>query len=278
MKDFMNGFGIRKGTEYRLLFWFVRICCLCTLFGTFGTATAQGVGAVYRIKRVCIDAGHGGKDPGAVGKISKEKDVALKIALQLGTFIKSNMPNLEVFYTRTKDVYLTLHERALFANEKKADLFISVHCNWIGNPKIHGTETYVMGLHKSEDNFEVAKRENSVILLEENSKDIYHGFNPSSPDSYILFNLYQSAHHANSVNFAAKVESEFAKRLKKHSRGVKTAGFWVLWETSMPSVLIETGYLSNLREARKMNTKRQQKDIAWAILRAFKAYKKEVEN
>ena len=251
-------------------------CLLCPL-GLFSAFSQEASLPSYRINRVVIDAGHGGKDPGAVGRVSKEKEIALKIALQVGEFISNHFPQVEVFYTRVKDTYLTLHERASFANEKKADLFISIHCNWIRTRDIHGTETYVMGIHKSKDNFEVAKRENSVILLEEDSLDVYKGFDPSSPDSYILFNLYQSAHHQNSVNFAAKVESEFSNRVGKHSRGVKTAGFWVLWETSMPSVLIETGYLSNRKEERILTHPIHQSYIASAIFRAFRSYKQEME-
>ena len=244
---------------------------------SYSALSAQSISPKYRIQRVVIDAGHGGKDPGARGRKSKEKDITLKIALLLGKFIEKYLPDVEVFYTRTEDKYLTLHERASFANEKNADLFMSIHCNWIRRPEIHGTETYVMGIHKSEDNFEVAKRENSVILLEEDSLDVYQGFDPESPDSYILFNLYQSAHHQNSVSFASKVEQEFKNRVGKHSRGVKTAGFWVLWETSMPSVLIETGYLSNRKEERVLNHPKHQSYIASAIFRAFRSYKKEME-
>ena len=254
---------------FALIFWISVL--------SYSFLSAQSTVPKYRIQRVVIDAGHGGKDPGASGRRSKEKDITLKIALQLGEFIEKHLSNVEVLYTRQEDKYLTLHERAHFANENDADLFISIHCNWIRRPEISGTETYVMGIHKSEDNFEVAKRENSVILLEKDTMDVYQGFDPSSPDSYILFNLYQSAHHQNSVSFASKVEKEFKNRVGKHSRGVKTAGFWVLWETSMPSVLIETGYLSNRKEERILNHPKHQSYIASAIFRAFRSYKKEME-
>ena len=231
----------------------------------------------YRVERVIIDAGHGGKDPGALGRFTKEKDIALKIALKLGEIIATNLPDVEVIYTRKKDTYLTLHERAMVANEANADVFISIHCNWISKPSIHGTETYVMGLHKSEEHFEVAKRENSVILLEENADEVYQGFDPSSPESYILFSLNQSAHVHNSLDLAARVEEQFKTRAQRKSWGVKMAGFWVLWETSMPSILVETGYLSNSREERMLNSATQQSYIASAIFRAFRDYKDNLE-
>jgi N-acetylmuramoyl-L-alanine amidase len=231
----------------------------------------------YRVRKVVIDAGHGGKDPGTHGKISKEKDIALKIALELGQTIKKYLPDVEVLYSRTDDSFPSLHERAQFANRNNADLFISIHCNWVANPVVEGTETYVMGLHKSDANFDVAKRENAVILQEENS-EVYEGFDPNSPESYILFSLTQSAYQQNSLSLASKIEHQFKTRVGKHSRGVKMAGFWVLWETSMPSVLVETGYLSNEKEEKELNDPLQQSYIASGIFRAFRDYKNEIES
>ena len=251
--------------------------CILLIFLIIQSVCVSQDAPLYKVQRVVLDAGHGGVDPGASGRFTKEKNIALAVTLKLGKIIKEHMPDVQVFYTRTDDTYLSLHERATFANKKQADLFISIHCNWISNSAIYGTETYVMGLHKSEENFEVAKRENSVILLDEDTTNIYQGFDPSRPESYILFNIYQNAYHENSLNFAAKIENQFKTRVNKYSRGVKTAGFWVLWETSMPSVLIETGYLSNRKEERVLSNVLQQNYIASAIYRAFKDYKKEVE-
>ena len=252
------------------------------LFLLFSVLLVGGLRAqpeTYRIRKVVLDPGHGGKDPGARGRFSREKDLNLKFALKIGALIENKIPGVKVLYTRKKDVFLSLHERAAFANKHQADLFISLHCNWIKKPSVHGTETYVMGVHKSEDNFEVAKRENSVILYEEDTdlEAIYQGFDPASHESYILFNLYQSAHQQNSLNLASKIEEQFARRAGRRSLGVKTAGFWVLWETAMPSVLVELGYLSNRKEEKQLNNPTYQSYIASAVYRAFKAYKREME-
>jgi N-acetylmuramoyl-L-alanine amidase len=227
---------------------------------------------------VVIDAGHGGHDTGTLGKKSKEKDVALKIALKLGSYIEQNMPGVKVIYTRKDDRYLALDERADIANKNKAGLFICIHANANPNNKAFGTETYVMGLHKDENNFEVAKRENSVILLDENYEERYEGFDPKSPESYILFSLTQSAYQESSLRFAQKVEEQFKTKVGRNSRGVKQAGFLVLWRTTMPSVLIETGFLSNSTEESFLAGEEGQDLVASGIYRAFKAYKSEVES
>ncbi len=226
---------------------------------------------------VVIDAGHGGKDPGTHGKIIKEKDVALKIALKVGAYIEKNIPDVKVVYTRKKDIYLGLDERAEIANKAKADLFICIHANAVSREEIYGTETYVMGLHKSEGNLEVAKRENSVILLDNNYQERYEGFDPESPESNILFSLTQSAYQESSLRFAEKVESQFKNRVGRKSHGVKQAGFWVLWRTSMPSVLIEVGFLTNKKEEWFLSETQGQELIASGIYRAFKEYKAQVE-
>src|SRR5688572_1384724 len=192
----------------------------------------------YKLDVVVIDAGHGGKDSGTRGKKAMEKDVALKIALKLGTYIEKNVPGVKVIYTRKDDRYLDLEARAEIANKAKADLFICIHANSVPGSNAYGTETYVMGLHRDKDNFEVAKRENSVMLMDENYKERYEGFDPNSPESYILFSLSQSVYQESSLSFAAKVEEEFKLRAGRKSRGVKQAGFWVLYRTTMPSVLI----------------------------------------
>ena len=232
----------------------------------------------FKVDVVVIDAGHGGKDHGTSGRIIKEKDVALKIALKLGNYIEKNVPGVKVIYTRKDDRYLSLDERADLANKHKADLFICIHANANPNNRAFGTETYVMGLHKDEGNLSVAKRENSVILLDENYEERYEGFDPNSPESYILFTLTQSAYQASSLSFAQKVEDQFKKRVGRVSRGVKQAGFLVLWRTAMPSVLIETGFLSNSLEEKFLATAEGQDLIASGIYRAFKEYKSEVES
>jgi N-acetylmuramoyl-L-alanine amidase len=231
----------------------------------------------YKVDTIVIDPGHGGKDPGTHGKTTKEKDVALKISLKLGQYIEKNLPDVKVIYTRKDDRYMSLDERAALANKAKADLFICIHANAIVNANAYGTETYVMGLHKDDGNMDVAKRENSVITLDENYEERYEGFDPKSPESYILFSLTQSAYKESSLLFAQKIEDQFKKKVGRYSRGVKQAGFWVLWRTAMPSVLIETGFLSNSKEEDYLKSDEGQNLIASGIFRAFKEYKTQVE-
>jgi N-acetylmuramoyl-L-alanine amidase len=226
---------------------------------------------------VVIDAGHGGHDPGAMGKKAKEKNIALAIALKLGSYIKKNFPDVKVVYTRKTDVFVELYKRAKIANQAKADLFISIHCNSNKSSKPYGTETWVMGLHKSKANLAVAQKENAAILLEKDYEKTYNNFNPNSPQSYIAFSLFQSAFRDQSIDFATKVESEFKNRAQRHDRGVKEAGFLVLWKTTMPAVLIETGFVSNPAEEKFLMSEQGQDYLASAIYRAFKAYKKEME-
>ncbi|MFT5885279.1 MAG: N-acetylmuramoyl-L-alanine amidase [Arcticibacterium sp.] len=226
------------------------------------------------IQKVVIDAGHGGKDPGTGN--GREKRYALDIALKLGKKIKANIKDVEVIYTRDSDVFIPLNERAAIANKNKADLFISIHCNAFSSSRASGTETYVMGLHKTEANLALAKRENNVILLEDDYSKTYKGFNPNSPLAHIMLANYQNAFMNQSMDFAAKVEDQFVKHGQK-SRGVKQAGFLVIWETTMPSVLIETGYLSNPSDAKKLSSESGRENIAKAIYSAFNSYKAEVE-
>jgi len=244
------------------------------ILGSFGTIHNRN----YEVNKIVIDAGHGGKDPGTSGKVSREKDVALAIALELGSIIEKYLPDVKVIYTRADDSFPGLDDRAELANQEGADLFISIHANWVSNPKISGTETYVMGLHKTEDNLQVAMRENSVIELEENADENYDGFDPNLPESYILFSLAQNAYLNNSLLLAQRVENQFKERAGRKSRGVKSAGFIVLWRTSMPSILVETGYLSNEREERELNDDLVQTYIASGIYRAFREYKNEIES
>ncbi len=231
-----------------------------------------------KVNKIVIDAGHGGKDPGTHGVFSKEKNLALEIARIAGKYIEEHMKDVEVIYTRDDDTFIELEERAQIANRNGADLFISIHCNaFPPNPKVMGTETYVMGLHKTDENLAVAKRENSSIYLEDNYEETYGDFDPSSPDSHILFSLYQTAYLQNSLELASKIEDQFKTRAGRRSRGVKQAGFWVLWRTSMPSVLVETGYLSNPSEEKELNDKLKQDYIASGIYRAVRDYKIEMD-
>ncbi len=232
----------------------------------------------YKIDKIVIDPGHGGKDPGTHGSISKEKDVALGIALELGRIIKDNLPDVQIEFTRRDDSFPELDERADVANKIDADLFISIHANWVGNPRVHGTETYVMGVEKLDENFKVVSRENAVILLEENHEEKYDGFDPNSPESYILFSLYQSAFQENSLRLAQKIEDQMKTRVGRNSRGVRPAPFLVLRKTSMPSVLFEVGYLSNAKEEKDLNDRLNQVYIASGIFRAFRDYKQELES
>lgn len=232
----------------------------------------------FAVKTVVIDAGHGGKDGGCVGSYSNEKDVALAISLKLGNYIKENFEDVNVIYTRETDVFIELYERAKIANRNKADLFICVHVNSGGSSAAKGTETYVMGLHKTESNLRVAQRENASILLEEDYETRYESFDPNSPESYIALTLRQSAFLDQSVSFAKEIQEQFEKRVGRANRGVKQAGFLVLHQTAMPSVLIETGFLTNPEEEKFLNSTTGQDYMASAIYRAFKVYKQGIEN
>ncbi len=233
----------------------------------------------YQLRTVVIDAGHGGHDHGCSGIHSKEKHIALKIAKKLGKYINGQFPKVKVIYTREKDVFIPLHTRAEIANKNKADLFISIHCNAMSTQKhlVRGTETYVMGLHNADENLAVAKRENEAILLEKDYEKNYHGFDPESPEGHIILAMVQNAFLEQSISFAEKVEYNFQNLAGRKSRGVKQAGFLVLRETTMPSVLIETGYLTQKSEEKYMRTKRGQDELAFAIFKAFQSYKREIE-
>jgi len=253
------------------------LCLICPLL-TF----AQGDFSQFRIKTVVIDAGHGGKDPGAVGhKGLQEKDVALAIALKTGNYIKEFVPGVEVIYTRSTDKFVELYQRAKIANKANADLFISIHANAVKNKShVHGTETFVLGTHRNASNLAVAKRENASILLEKDYLVSYDGFDPNQPnkpETHIIQSLMQSAYNQESLDFAAMVEDQFVTRAKRHSRGVKQAGFMVLYKTTMPSVLVEAGFVTNKDEAKYLASEQGQNEIASAIYRAFKSYKAEME-
>lgn len=224
---------------------------------------------------VVIDAGHGGHDPGCNGGDSREKEVTLAIALKLGKMIEDSLKDVKVIYTRKTDKFIELSERSNIANKNNADLFISIHCNANDNKEANGTETYLMGLHKSESNLQVSKRENNVILLEKDYKNnkAYEGFDPNSPAGHIIFSLMQNAYRTQSIKFASLVESEFKVNSKLKSRGVKEAGFLVLWKSAMPGVLIETGFLSNAFDRQVLAKDSGQKKMAAAIYNALRKYK-----
>lgn len=222
---------------------------------------------------VVIDPGHGGKDPGAVNKSIREKDIVLGIGLKLGKMINEAHPDVKVVYTRSTDVFVPLIERSRIANKNKADLFISLHANACGTPAIRGTETFVLGLHRSNDNLEVAKKENSVILLEEDYTTTYEGFDPNLSESYIMFELVQDLYMDQSLIVADAIQQQFSSRINSPNRGVKQAGFLVLRQASMPSVLVEAGFLSNLNEANFLNSELGQRNIALSVFEAFKKFK-----
>ena len=232
----------------------------------------------YQIKTIVIDAGHGGHDPGCSGASSKEKDIVLSISKRLAKLFEKNYPEIKIILTRDKDVFIPLYKRADLANENDADLFISLHCN--AAPKkaqsAHGTETYVMGLHTSKYNLDVAKRENDAILYEEDYHQNY-AYDPNSAEGHIMLSMFQNAFLDQSILFAKKVEQQFKYVAHRKSRGVKQAGFVVLKRTTMPSVLIETGFLSNRTEEKFLFTAAGQNAIANSIISAFAQYKEIME-
>lgn len=230
--------------------------------------------------KVVIDAGHGGKDSGTRGETTKEKDVVLKVALKVGKYLEELLDDVEVIYTRKTDTYSHPKVRAEMANKEEADLFVSIHANAMppGNSHIYGTETYVMGTKNEGRNFEVAKRENSVIMLEENYQEIYQDFDPTSPEINIMFSIMQEAYQENSITLASYIEDQFAKRAGRKSRGVKQSSLWVLWNTAMPSVLVELGYLTNPKEEKDLNNSEVQDYLASAIFRGIRDYKEYLES
>ncbi|MDH6358270.1 N-acetylmuramoyl-L-alanine amidase [Parabacteroides sp. PF5-9] len=225
---------------------------------------------------IVIDAGHGGRDPGAVGVTAKEKDINLAVALKLGKLISSNHKDVKVVYTRDKDVFVDLDERADIANKNKADLFMSIHVNAVSRrgSTVEGTETYTLGLARTEENLEVAKRENAAILLEDDYMQKYEGFDPNSTESYIIFELMQNKHMEQSISLASEIQKSFVGA-KREDRGVRQAGFLVLRKTSMPSVLVELGYISNRNEERFLSSNQGQNQLSAALYNAFEKFKRE---
>lgn len=222
---------------------------------------------------VVIDPGHGGKDPGAIGKYSKEKNINLSVALALGQLIEKNLRQTQVVYTRKTDTFIPLDRRAQIANKAHADLFISIHTNALPKKKIaRGAETYTLGMARADENLEVAKRENAVILVEDDYQTRYQGFDPKKAESYIIFEFLQDRYMERSVHFARGIQKEFRNTAKRADKGVHQAGFLVLREVSMPSVLIELGYISTPDEENYLNSKKGIADMSNSIFKALKAY------
>ena len=224
--------------------------------------------------KIILDAGHGGKDPGKVAHGRKEKDIALDITKKVGSLLAFES-DVEMIFTRSTDVFITLKERANIANRNDADLFVSIHCNAAAAFSAYGTETFVMGMSRTDTNLSVAKSENSVILLEDDYKEKYNGFDPNKPETLIGLKLLQEQYLNQSIDLAARVESNFKNNLQRRSRGVKQQPIWVLDASYMPSVLIETGFLTNKVEAAYLESEKGQNDISKAIASAIKGYKDE---
>lgn len=230
--------------------------------------------------KLVIDAGHGGRDYGALGRNSREKDINLGVALAFGKMVEKNMDNVKVVYTRNRDVYLTLQERANIANSCKGDLFVSIHTNSVAKESrnrtsVRGSATYVLGLHKTEENLAVAKRENSVIALEKDYTTKYAGFDPNSTESYIMFELNQDKHLGQSLDFAKNVQKAFVKTAGRKNNGVRQAGFWVLARTSMPAVLVELDFICNPEQESFMSSGDGRQKLAKSLYEALDEYLKD---
>lgn len=228
---------------------------------------------------VVIDPGHGGKDPGAVGSSSKEKDIVLSVGLKLGKLIEDNHPDVKVIYTRKSDRFVALDQRAEIANKAHANLFISIHTNALDRRRAspQGVETFVLGLHRSKDNLDVAKAENAVIMYEEDYSVKYEGFNPNEPESYIIFEYMTNAYLSQSVYLATLVQNQLVTNAKRVNRSVRQAGFLVLREVAMPSILIELGYISNRQDEKFLKSASGQASLASAIYQGFREYKREYD-
>lgn len=247
--------------QKHLLLTFALLCCMLTAHAF----------------TVVLDAGHGGNDAGAVGAFSKEKNINLKYTLELGDLIKKNHPDVKVIYTRNKDVFVNLNERARIANRAKADLFISIHTNASKNKSANGMETFTLGVSRSKENMEVAMLENSVILLEDDYEKKYEGFDPNSTDSYIMFEFMKDQYMDRSISCADLIQQNMINASKRNNRGVRQAGFLVLRATTMPSILIELGFISNKEEEKFLNNSDNQTKICKAIYQAFSDYKHNID-
>ena len=249
------------------------IILLCCLWSVLPLVSLNAEGRDFT---VVIDPGHGGRDPGAIGKRGKEKTINLNVALKLGNLIKTNCPDVKIVYTRNKDVFVGLDRRAQIANNANADLFISIHTNSVARGRtVRGTETYTLGLHRTDDNLEVAKKENAVILIESDYEQRYAGFNPNSSESYIIFEFLQDKNMEKSVQLASLIQRQFKNTAKRIDKGVHQAGFLVLRETTMPGVLVELGYISTPDEERYLLSEAGTDALAKSIYQAFIIYKEQ---
>lgn len=273
-----------KNKHMQKLYYIPFLLLFIFIFSSF----SPNIKPLFGVKVIVIDPGHGGKDPGCHGVKTKEKDVALAVALKLGKYIEENLKDVKIVYTRSTDVFVELQERAEIANRAKADLFISIHCNSacvrdkklkkdICKDEVHGAETYVMAPKNEKGKLDIANRENSAILLEDNYVQKYQGFDPNSDESYIIMSMFADTYTEQSLNFASKAQKQYSKYASRHDKGVKRASLWVLWRTYMPSVLTEIGYLTNAEEEKFLGSEKGQDYIASGLFKAFREYKDEIE-
>lgn len=255
---------------------FLSFSLLAFVFLMTNNIYSQNNNKGFYVNTVVIDAGHGGKDPGAVSGKVQEKDVNLAVAKILGNKINKAYPDVKVIYTRDKDVFVELHKRASITNKNQADLFISIHCNAADNSAAAGTETFVMGLEKSKENLAIAKAENAAILYEDDYEDHYDGYDPNSDENNIVFSLYQNAYLTQSLNLSSKIQNQFVGNNRKN-RGVKQAPFLVLYKAATPSILTEIGFITNSIDRAYMSSTKGQEEIGESLFKAFVEYKKEVE-
>lgn len=257
----------------------VVLAVISILFFGFGMMQSLYAGTPPSTKDqfvLVIDPGHGGKDPGAIGRFSREKNINLSVAKAFGQLVEANCPNVKVIYTRKTDVFIPLDKRADIANKANADLFISIHTNALPGKAVgRGAETYTLGMARAQANLDVAKRENAVILVENDYKSRYQGFDPNSSESYIMFEFMQDKYMEKSVNFAKMIQKEFKTTAGRQDKGVHQAGFLVLRQTSMPSVLIELGYISTHDEETFLNSQNGIKKMSQSIFNAFLSYTKQ---
>lgn len=244
---------------------------------TWGISSLNAQNGQIGINTVVIDPGHGGKDPGTVYGQYREKDIVLNVGLRLGKLINENYPHVKVIYTRKTDVLIPLAERGNIANKAAADLFISIHVNAAKSSAAQGTETFVMGVDKSGQNLELAMKENDVITYESDYTTKYEGYAPGDAESFIIFSLMQYSYQGQSLSFAGVVQNHYRKNIPLQNRGVKQAGFLVLWRTTMPSVLTELGFLSNANDRKLLTTKSGQEKLARCLFNAFSEYKTQVD-
>ncbi|MGD0341198.1 MAG: N-acetylmuramoyl-L-alanine amidase [Bacteroidales bacterium] len=268
--------GIKNGKQHTFNIYIVLLLFLFIQINSHGASDCNPKTEGKWV--IVIDPGHGGKDPGALGSFSMEKNINLAIALKTGEYLQENLKNVKVVFTRNDDSTVDLKERPKIANRNNADLFISIHSNWAKSKGATGAETYIMGLAKDDANLAVAMKENEVMLLEDDYSTKYQGFDPKSPESYIIFTLTQNLFQKQSTDLASKIQTQFSERVNRNDRGVQQAGFWVLFNTTMPAVLIETGFITNIAEEKYLNSKEGQDYIASAIYRACREYMDDIDS